>query len=1736
MKTGSMLTLSGDASVIHCDGTRSIASLQYTWTLRRHGDGALITTPSLSVNPKVFLLPPYSLEVGRLYTVSLAVKSLSSFQSAQSSISVYIEPGDIHVVVQGGNLFGLPLDRHQLIDASSSYDEDRSGVFGAAAGLSFHFTCVQIQPFFQDPCSLITHMSSPSILNLSVPTSGNVTSNYVGAMFEVGITLWDSSGVRSDSASVQILVSAPSSPFLSLSSLSGRKINPQSKLKLIGSISGNSPCVADWTVNDPALSLSLSAIAQSPIIREVFLSDSRPVSEISLVIPPLSLPDQSTLSFSLRCINSGSSSSASIDIVTNSPPSPGIFSVDPKDGLSLETLFTLSALKWEDIDLPMTNEFSQNHLGSFLVLRSRLERTYTENRLSFPQNSEPQIQLRLRVFDSLNAVSSQLNSVTLHSQSLTSSQLKDFLSIALVNAESDSDSIIAALAIATIGIDSIDCGGVDWCPSLNRANCSAESFACGECLSGYLGEPGNKNTICQPEIPLRSTTERRRLSVSCKRDSDCDEDNFEHCDLALGTCQNIPKLCPRSCSGNGICRFLSMFNYTSVVQRCSIFDDCLATCFCFTGYAGTACEKSISDFIVYQDTKHLLVESLRNVTVLDNPSRDSVMGWIDTLVSLSSQQSNLRTETKILIVEVAHRLLTMIESDPNNFSSEDVSQLIAAFDISLFVQESVLASSARSLFHQFILRDMATGQYPLQVTSSLSQFSVFSVDEFENQTGLVLPLTPLQSLRKLSFPKLLISNSSANSYKAILSQSKSPTSLLNSSVTSSMSLMFDSHPCSPAGGSAHDSSCSLAVALPRISSSRKGSNMTETLPIECRVGVIENKTHLCSSGLSISAMCNGSSGVLSLTCPSLEESLTCETFNPFASSTPLFPSLSACVYHSSSETQVMCVCSFSGSDRRILGANLTRFTLAAELTVMGKAVWGDFTSTWSSADDLSLNSAVKSWKVLTTISSLGFLFVASILAAYQLDQSSMKKIETDSTLEQARLKISRRSISRHVSRSSVPRTESLKRNHWSPVTSTIQHEYDLLEQALPVALRSEPMWNKVVHEVQTYHRYVGIIFYHSPSFSRVLRIVAVGTNILIVLFVEAVTYNITNPNDGSCEGYQTAQRCLKDSSTADPSKTNCYWDGTQGTCHFREVDESLSRVISIAVICALVSAPIALFVQLIVVQVLSQPTLSTTDPSNPQASLPSPLSSSRVASSEMILPAETIKASDLLNTYREMTSEMRRFRTGLTETEKREFDEAWALQLNEVAKDVPTTAIRSLRKLVGILNYSPEENLLADLSSVLKSVARENDFFKSPTMTALDKDHRLMLLFMRDLLPGLQGQILESKDNRQSPKLRMVPGSLKLLCWGLLSLLDVGCLFYIILFSLRQTEARQHAWFQSFLIWITFDIVVASTLVVIVIHIWVPMIALKDVLRLKRKLLTDLMLFKRGHSGRGGAISSSSSQLHHDQQVKFNAAKYLFVSTAIASQHRSLSLSPLIMQFSTPWPKRSYKIGAKDVRKGYQNGFSFVWQAGTRILIYLLRSLIVLPESIQDSILHVISTSGLGYSMLLFVRLYRLSPLLSLAPVAFLAILLHFYFYSSSRSMKLKRSEIVPQVEKDVQLATERLPEDEAALPLPPAGEQLVSRKASMAQGEVLGVQMIRRLKLQTLTIQETPPLGLGPSSSDSGSHHSSSRLSEGDEELEPVEWLSDEEEVEWLSDEEEVEWLSDEEEVEWLSSNEESP
>jgi hypothetical protein len=163
--------------------------------------------------------------------------------------------------------------------------------------------------------------------------------------------------------------------------------------------------------------------------------------------------------------------------------------------------------------------------------------------------------------------------------------------------------------------------------------------------------------------------------------------------------------------------------------------------------------------------------------------------------------------------------------------------------------------------------------------------------------------------------------------------------------------------------------------------------------------------------------------------------------------------------------------------------------------------------------------------------------------------------------------------------------------------SEVHEDVKMIEDALPSIFKSNSLWNKFLEEMKIYHRWLGIVFYYSPEFPRAMRVLSLFSSIVIMLFVQSVTYNIADPDDGSCENCEDESCCLSLRSTLNSNEDRCYWERSststdQGSCHFRQISDDRTRVFIVAMISAIVSAPFALSIQYLVVNILPQETMT----------------------------------------------------------------------------------------------------------------------------------------------------------------------------------------------------------------------------------------------------------------------------------------------------------------------------------------------------------------------------------------------------------------------------------------------------------------------------------------------------------------------------------------------------------------
>lgn len=319
------------------------------------------------------------------------------------------------------------------------------------------------------------------------------------------------------------------------------------------------------------------------------------------------------------------------------------------------------------------------------------------------------------------------------------------------------------------------------------------------------------------------------------------------------------------------------------------------------------------------------------------------------------------------------------------------------------------------------------------------------------------------------------------------------------------------------------------------------------------------------------------------------------------------------------------------------------------------------------------------------------------------------------------------------------------------------------------------------------------------------------------------------------------------------------------------------------------------------------------------------------------------------------------------------------------------------------------ENLIVNDLRQVRAVATSE-------ILAVDEQHqmdeqkigrRLLFLFQKDLLPGINGQILESKQLRDESKEYEVSLKLKIFVWIIVTTMIGGMLFYVYLFSIQQNEQKQKAWLHSFIVWLIFEVLFVSTAVVYITHFLIPSFIMKDLNKIKLKLLETVQKYKLSLENDVNVNVNGTSA--------FNAAEYTFVSTRVAMKYPNLKESNIILRYSTPWPKQSYGRSLS-ISKSYSKKFSFISSTISMILIYLIQGFVNVPPVVQDTLIQLISTSGLGYGGVMLLNLYRIQPALPFAILFVIAIAIYLYLISGTKKYaNLAEISPMPQYSKPME-------------------------------------------------------------------------------------------------------------------------
>ena len=283
--------------------------------------------------------------------------------------------------------------------------------------------------------------------------------------------------------------------------------------------------------------------------------------------------------------------------------------------------------------------------------------------------------------------------------------------------------------------------------------------------------------------------------------------------------------------------------------------------------------------------------------------------------------------------------------------------------------------------------------------------------------------------------------------------------------------------------------------------------------------------------------------------------------------------------------------------------------------------------------------------------------------------------------------------------------------------------------------------------------------------------------------------------------------------------------------------------------------------------------------------------------------------------------------------------------------------------------------LQTELGEVAKQVRVEIQELGYPDLSSREKTKRLLFLFQRDLMPGLSGQVLSSKGNRDNlTSGRPVRVWQKAAGYLTVLLVDAAMLFYVFLFAMQQSKVRQvrtqyyticmyilleirplllqSAWLRSFLIWLLCEVCFVSTLVVIVVHYCIPCcIVLGDVGHIGQKLQESVSAYHRSLVDRARCANNKEGSLgEEEEEGRFNSADFLFVSSRVARMYPDLTVAKVIGHFRTVWPRRSYQHVSDAAQTYRNNGFNFFVGSFGTILLFTLQSFVYLPDGLQGDL------------------------------------------------------------------------------------------------------------------------------------------------------------------------------------------
>jgi hypothetical protein len=208
-----------------------------------------------------------------------------------------------------------------------------------------------------------------------------------------------------------------------------------------------------------------------------------------------------------------------------------------------------------------------------------------------------------------------------------------------------------------------------------------------------------------------------------------------------------------------------------------------------------------------------------------------------------------------------------------------------------------------------------------------------------------------------------------------------------------------------------------------------------------------------------------------------------------------------------------------------------------------------------------------------------------------------------------------------------------------------------VEDCLPSIFKSKPIVERVFEEIKAHHKWFAVKYYFSESFPRPFRELSLISSVVVFIFIQSITYNLTNPDDGSCDKLTSEGSCLIPKSPYGTGNSKCVWLQSR-TCTFDPPSNRAQVVLFVAIFSVIVGTPIILLINWAIHNILCSS-------SSPKVS--------KSLKSSSYLPTGSLMLNNKLNNTKscfvaalqnisELSVQIKLYREILTQSKRQEFD------------------------------------------------------------------------------------------------------------------------------------------------------------------------------------------------------------------------------------------------------------------------------------------------------------------------------------------------------------------------------------------------------------------------------------------------------------------------------------------------